>query len=348
LSQDLDCFISPQRLAHAGPSPAVTGTIKRQAEDFRVEEVLGYEPDGAGSHAWLKIRKRNANTEWVARRIANFAGVRPGDVGFAGLKDRVAVTSQWFSVDLSGRVDPDWSPFNSNELEILEVVRHSRKLRRRAFRANHFTLIVRDLHGDVASVERRLQQSAVKGVPNYFGQQRFGRNADNIVKAHEMIRGKYRERNRHRRGLYLSATRALLFNRVVSHRVTTGTWDSALSGDVMMLDGSRSIFVLEKPDDAIRRRVRELDIHPTGPMWGAGELAVKGPARALEEEAMKSCETWCGWLEKMGLKQERRSLRLKLTDLRWTLGFNEQLRLSFRLPPGGYATSVLRELVSVN
>lgn len=328
--------------------PAVTGTIKRQAEDFRVEEVLGYELDGAGLHAWLKIRKRNANTEWVARQISKFAAVRPGDVGFAGLKDRVAVTSQWFSVDLAGRLEPDWSAFNSDELEILQVIRHSRKLRRRAFSANHFTIIVRDLHGDVATMEQRLHQCAAQGVPHYFGEQRFGRNAYNILRAYEMICGKHREKNRHRRGLYMSAARALLFNRVLSRRLTTGTWDSALPGDVMMLDGSRSIFFLDEPDDSIRTRLRELDIHPTGPMWGAGELPVKGPARALEEEAMKTCEVWCRGLEEMGLKQERRSLRLKLTDLRWTLESDDELHLSFRLPPGGYATSVLRELVRVN
>ena len=346
MSQHLHCFIAPQRLAHAGSLPVVTGRIKRHAEDFRVEEILGYELDGAGSHVWLKIQKQNANTEWVARRISKFAAVRPGDVGFAGLKDRVAVTSQWFSVDLAGRRQPDWVAFNSKELEILEVARHSRKLRRRAFSANRFTIIVRDLHGDVDSVELRLQQLSVQGVPNYFGEQRFGRNASNILRAHEMICGKHRERNRHRRGLYISAARALLFNRVLSHRLTTGTWDSALAGDVMMLDGSRSIFSLEEADDSIRRRVRELDIHPTGPMWGTGELPVKGSARALEEEAIKTCDVWCQGLEKVGLKQERRALRLKLTDLRWSWEPHDELHLSFRLPPGGYATSVLRELVS--
>jgi tRNA pseudouridine13 synthase len=319
--------------------------IRGHPEDFQVEELLGYEPEGSGSHVWLFVRKRNFNTTDVARRIARLAGVKALDVGFAGLKDRRAVASQWFSVNLAGRGEPDWSKLGSDDIVVVTVTRHGRKLRRGGLRGNRFRILLRDVDGRRTELEQRLDRIATRGVPNYFGEQRFGRGAANIDRASAMLRGEGPPAGRHLRGLYLSAARALLFNRVLAHRVTRGLWNRALPGDVLMLAGSRSIFPIEEPDDVVHQRVAEQDLHPTGPLWGVGEGQVRSEARALEQASLHECELWQKGLERAGLKQERRSLRARVSELKWGYIRADELELAFILPAGAYATAVLRELV---
>ena len=146
-----------EHLAYALAKPESTGAIRTTPEDFQVDEDLGFELSGEGEHACLHIRKRNANTDFIAKQIARLAGVKNMDVSYAGLKDRHALTTQWFSVYLSSKPEPDWSQLNSDEVEVLEVVRHNRKLRRGSLKGNHFKLVVRDLQGDSSALEQRLQ-----------------------------------------------------------------------------------------------------------------------------------------------------------------------------------------------
>ena len=328
--------------AYALGIPTCLGTIRATPEDFRVDEVLGFEPDGDGEHACLHIRKRGANTADVAQQLARLAGVRPMDVSYAGLKDRHAVTTQWFSVYLGNRPEPQWDQLESEAVQILTATRHGRKLRRGTLKGNRFTLRIRDLTGDATDLEQRLQSIATQGVPNYFGEQRFG--YDNLTRAAALFEGRIKVKDRNKRGLYLSAARSAIFNHLLSQRVAAGTWNRAQDGDVMMLDGSHSVFAVDRVDDEIIRRVHEQDIHPSGPLWGRGELRSEGQVKVLEQQCAQDYALFCDGLERAGMKQERRALRLPVRELTWRRE-EAGMELEFFLPAGSYATVVLRELV---
>jgi tRNA pseudouridine13 synthase len=171
-------------------TPPLQAQLRSTPDDFRVEEVLGYDADGQGEHALLWVEKRGANTDWVARELAKFAGVAPVAVGYAGMKDRHAVTRQTFSVQLAGKSDPDWSTFPHADVKVLAATRHSRKLKRGALRGNRFVLVLRQAQGDRDAAERVLQQIAQRGVPNYYGEQRFGREGGNVAQARAMFAGR--------------------------------------------------------------------------------------------------------------------------------------------------------------
>lgn len=331
-------------LPHAYGAPPVRGVIRREPDDFRVDEELGFTPSGAGEHVLLHIRKRGLNTDDVTRLLARHAGVALRDVSYAGLKDRHAVTSQWFSVTLPGKAAPDWSALNGERVTVLAAARHARKLRRGALTGNRFTLLVRELDGDVAALVERLRQVAAEGVPNYFGDQRFGR--DNVERARRMLAGRLRVRDRFERGIYLSALRSLLFNAVLARRVADGSWRQALAGDALVLAGSRSFFVADDIDEALRARVAAHDVHPSGPLWGEGELASRAAARQLEEEALQAYRADAEALARSGLAMERRPLRLRPQALEFDCSEPGCLRIGFGLGAGGYATVVLRELVA--
>ncbi|HKK05157.1 MAG TPA: tRNA pseudouridine(13) synthase TruD [Gammaproteobacteria bacterium] len=338
-------MFDPDAFARAHGTPPARGVLRSRPEDFVVDELPLVEPSGAGEHVLLHVQKRNTNTDWLARRLARFAGVRPVDVGYAGLKDRQALTTQWFSVRLAGRPEPDWAALELPDVSVLEHARHGRKLQRGALRGNRFTITLRSLAGDREAIEARLHAIAERGVPNYFGPQRFGHGAGNVEEAVAMLVEGRRVRDRHRRGLYLSAARAWLFNQVLAARVQAGTWDQALAGDVMILDGRRSHFSVDVPDETIAARLAQFDIHPSGPLWGAGERPVDAEALTIEDAALAGYAPWCDGLAKAGLKQERRALRLRVDDLTWTVPEPDTLQLSFALTAGAYATAVLREIV---
>ncbi len=332
-------------LPHAFGQPVASGDIRRQPEDFQVEEILGFRPDGEGEHVLLHIRKRNTNTGWLAGELARVAGVPLRDVSYAGLKDRNAVTSQWFSVRLAGREEPDWLELESEDLKLLERERHRRKLRRGALRENRFRILIRNLQGERGRLEKRLERIGHEGIPNYFGEQRFGHDENNLRMADLLFSGKLRKPNRQKRGLYLSAARSYLFNLLLAERVEQGDWNQALPGDLMMLDGSRALFSLQRVDAEIEHRVRTLDIHPTGPLFGDGESETGPTISEREQLILQEYPSWADGLKRFGLKPERRALRCRVRDLEWSWPAEDQLELRFGLPPGSYATSVLREIV---
>jgi tRNA pseudouridine13 synthase len=335
-------------LAHAFVDPGdyaalARGQLRVSAEDFVVEEILGFAPDGDGEHQLLHVRKRDLNTIEVARALARHAGCPLRDVGYCGLKDRRAVATQWFSV-LAAR-EIDWSGFDDTHTQVLAACKHRRKLRRGSHQGNRFHLTVRELETPLDMLERRLGQIRRCGVPNYFGEQRFGRNGRNLEEADKMFSQQVRVPDRHRRSLFLSAARSWIFNCVVSKRVVAKTWDKLLPGDVAGLDGSRSIFSVPHLDAELTRRTEEGDIHPTGPLVGQGELSTQGEPRAIEQEVLVNFADWCSGLEAAGMRQERRPVRLLVPDLSWQLE-PTALEMTFTLPRGGFATSVLRECVS--
>ena len=332
---------------YANGVPALSGVIRTHFSDFKVDEKFAFEATGEGEHALLHIKKQDTNTDWLSRQISDLAGVRKVDVSYAGLKDRNAITTQWFSVWLPGKPDPDWSLLNSENVEILKTIRHSRKLRRGSLRGNQFTLIVRNVEGDASDLEQRMNVIKQDGVPNYFGDQRFGIDGRNLEKAEIMFSGK-REKDRFKRSIYLSAARSAMFNDVLSQRVKMDKWSNAMSGDVMLLDNSHSYFLATNIDDEIIRRLKEHDIHPSGPLWGRGELLSKLAVAELEHKLPNKFEIFDLGLKNARLDQERRSLRLSVNDLQWNYDVdNKLLELSFFLPAGGYATAVLREIIKV-
>ncbi len=333
--------IDPRRPPRAWGAPPARGVMRARPEDFVVEEVPGFEPDGEGEHALLKIRKRGLNTADLAARIARLAGVRRMDVGYAGLKDRNAVTTQWFSVALAGRPEPDWRALErEGGVTVLEATRHRRKLRRGALRGNRFRLVVESLEGDLRALEARLEQIAAEGVPNYFGEQRFGR--DNLARAEALFRGELKVRDRTKRGLYLSAARAALFNHLLALRVEEGSWNRGRDGDVLALRGSASHFHAENLDEALHRRIESHDLSPTGPLWGRGEPATSGEPGRLERNLGERFPLLCQGLERAGLKQERRPLRLLPEEFSWQLEPG-RLTATFFLAKGSYATAVMGE-----
>jgi tRNA pseudouridine13 synthase len=332
-------------LAFALGRPPARGVLRRQPEDFRVSELPTVEPSGTGEHVWLWIRKREANTDHVALQLSKLAGVHPRNIGYAGLKDRHAVTEQWFSVHLPGRTEPDWEGLDPAAGTVVRHVRHGRKLQRGALRGNAFVITVRGIEGSRDELEQRLQRIAADGVPNYFGAQRFGIGGSNLRTAVQLFANPRLRLSRTRRSLALSAARSLLFNRVLSRRVADGSWKGALPGDAMQLAGSRSFFLAEAVDTNLLERVDRHDIHATGPLSGHGDSPVHGPSLALEQAALAEFAMLARGLAAAGLKQERRALRLSVANLDWEWPDDTTLKLAFSLPAGSYATSVLRELV---
>lgn len=335
--------MSSIELPYAYGTPPLTARMRTTPEDFVVEEILGYDADGEGEHALLWVEKRGQNSDWVARELARFADVSPVGVGYAGTKDRHAVTRQTFSVQLAGKPDPDWSVFPHAEVRVLAATRHKRKLKRGALRGNRFVLTLRNVQGDRAVAEQVLQQIATRGVPNYFGEQRFGREGGNVAQARAMFGGRRVDRNT--RSFLLSAARSHIFNSVLAARVERGAWDTPLDGEIWALAGSRSWFGPEPFNETLADRLARADIHPSGPLWGQGEPPTTADAGALEREVAAANAELAAGLADARMDQERRALRMVPKELRWRWLDDDALELSFELPAGAYATVVARELM---
>ncbi|NZA24896.1 tRNA pseudouridine(13) synthase TruD [Luteimonas sp. SJ-92] len=344
---------SGEALPAAWGEAVLAATIRSAAEDFRVEELDGFEASGSGEHLLLTVEKRGMNTAFAAARIAAWAGVPVAAIGYAGLKDRHAVARQRFSVHLPGRDAPPLEALQCGEagpgrqeqsLHVLHQARHARKLPRGALAGNRFVLTLREVRGDPAAIDARLQAIAAAGVPNYFGEQRFGRGGGNVAAALAMFAGARVRRDQ--RTHLLSAARSELFNRVLAARVRDGSWNRGLEGEVWILDGSRSVFGPEPWSAALAQRLGDCDIHPSAPLWGAGELRSRGGALALETAALADGDAAAlkRGLESAGLRQERRATRLRPAAMAWEREGADTLHLAFELPAGAYATAVLAEL----
>ena len=320
--------------------PALGTAIIRQCpEDFLVREQLGFCPSGAGEHCFLYLRKRNLTTFELRELIADVAAVSPVAIGYCGMKDRNAVTEQWFSIGLAGRTEPDWSRLEAGTgVELLAKGWHRRKLRRGVHQANKFSLVLRDLDADNQALEKRLQVVREEGVPNYFGEQRFGRNGSTLRQAREWMR-RGRRVSRDRRSLYLSALRAWVFNGVLAQRVRQGDWNLVRPGDRCMLRGSRSHFGCDTVTEDIVSRAAAGDLSPGLPLWGqvsddGGKLLT-----GMNEEARAVCE----FLTEAGLTLAWRSTRLLPDDFSWQFCDDGSLHLGFDLVAGSYATALLAE-----
>ncbi len=328
----------------------LSGIIRSQPSDFQVDEIQSFTPSGQGEHVWLQIKKISQNTDWVAGQLAKIAEVPRRDVSFAGMKDRHAVTTQWFSVQMPGREAPHWQAQLPDGIVILNEKRHDRKLKRGTLEGNQFKLVIRDFKGSEDELKSTVKQISEQGIPNYFGEQRFGfyqtdqNTYNNILKAEQWFNGEIKVKSKQQRSIYLSAARSWIFNHILSDRVAAGTWNQAIEGDVYMLDGSKSCF-FEKIDDSILERIRQCELHPTGALWGKGDLRSRDKINENEKKYAERFAVLSQGLQNKGLKQERKALRLIVKDLCYTWqGEQETVHLSFSLPAGAFATSVLAEL----
>ena len=336
--------VSDGTLPRAHGPAVLSARIRAVPADFVVEELDSFEASGSGEHLLLTIEKRGMNTAFAARRIAQWAGVAETAIGYAGLKDRHALARQRFSVHLPKKVAPPVATLEDGELRVLDARWHARKLLRGALAGNRFALALREVQGDPAAIDARLRAIVTRGVPNYFGEQRFGHGGGNIDAVLAMFAG--RRMPRDKRSILLSAARSELFNRVLAARVAAGCWDAPLDGEAWILAGSRSVFGPEPFDAVLAARLAAFDIHPSAPLWGQGEPRSRGAALALESAALvdRRCLALRQGLEAAGLRQERRATRLPVRALAWDVPAAGTLRLRFELPAGCYATAVLDEL----
>lgn len=348
--------------AYADSPLGIEMDIKTHNEDFIVDEVLPFELSGEGEHAWLHIRKKGCNTDWVAKQLAKLAGTRLRNVGYAGLKDRHGITSQWFSVHLPGLPDPDWSPLETNDIENIEILdcrRHSRKLRRGALKLNRFQIRLRNIANTDEGLDRSVEEIrglliarcktiAELGVPNYFGPQRFGHNMANLAASARMFTQPQSRIPRHLKSLYLSSARSWIFNQLLSQRVKQANWNQRVAGDVFMLEGKTACFWDDATED-LDQRIAQGEIHPTAILWGEGELTTTGDVRDEEMRVVNENPVFRDGLCDFAVRQMRRALRVIPRDLSWQVHdeAGSSMGLIFTLPAGSYATMVLRELGNV-
>ena len=364
-AEHITSISDPSALPQPKDAPIKSARYKATPTDFVVHEVMDIDFTEDGEHLWLQLQKIGMNTAFVAQLLSEWAEVPLRDVGYSGLKDRHALTTQWFSIRLPKKTAPStpFAPSVLNEGESVSILAqhwHNKKLSRGTHQANRFVITLRDVKGaDPAAVDAHLTQMSHVGVPNYFGVQRFGHDGNNIRDALAFLArpprpaktGKSKKRSRtprERDTMLLSAARSLIFNHILAARVRDGSWDKGLDGEVFNLAGSGSIFASEQMDDTLAERVRVQDIHPTAPLWGTHNDKVSGAAAQTEQsviQQMPLLSAIATGLERHEIKAQRRALRLPINALHWHWLDKDSLQLDFVLPTGSFATSVLASLV---
>lgn len=313
-------------------------------EDFRVEEIPAYEASGEGGHTFLWIEKRLRNTEEVARWLAREAEVPARDVGYAGRKDRFAVTRQCFSVPA---LDPERAAELAMEgVRVLRAVRHPHKLRTGHLAGNRFELCVNGASEEaVAGVEAAARRVAESGLPNRFGEQRFGRGGENVDNAQRLMQGG-RVKDRRQARFLVSALQAAVFNAVLAGRELP--LDRVENGDLARRTDSGGLFVVEDAELENERAAR-FEISATGPIFGRRMEQPTGAVRAREEDAMRELGLDPEALTPprgVRMRGTRRPLRVPVQDLAVEGATDgEPLQLRFELPSGSYATVLLEELL---
>ena len=374
---DITAATDTAKLPQPAQPPLKQATYKAHATDFVVNEILPLDFTGEGEHLWLHIEKMGMNTAYLAKLLSEWAEIPLRDVGYSGLKDRHALTTQWFSLRIPKKQLPEseFAPVDigvNESVTILAQQWHNKKLNRATHRANQFIITLRDIQfSDLSSeksnkdaFEQHLAHISTTGVPNYFGPQRFGRNGNNVREALSLFarpapesrpqpkKSKRKQAPREQNSMELSAARSLIFNEILAARVRDGSWNTGLAGEVFNLDGSGSIFASAAIDDTLQARLTSGDIHPTAVLWGVGNDKVSGAAAAIENDIVQKnplLHQLATGLEKRDIKAQRRALRLPIEGLSWEWQDTDDkltLVLSFTLTTGSFATSVLSSLVA--
>ncbi len=311
-----------------------TGIFKKLPEDFVVHEVLDWDFTGQGEHIFLQIEKTGCNTTWVAKQLARFYGVPPRDVSYSGLKDRHAVTTQYFSVRVPGVKAGQYDIPQHDEYRVVSHVLHHKKLKRGNHRYNDFIIRLRDVTGDTKLIDKRLRFIRDKGCPNFFDSQRFGRENNNLARLMAWITGEIELRKRDEKSIVLSALRASIFNRQLGERVENKTWKQIVAGDRVILDGSHSHFIPECVDEEIAQRAADKDIHPAGILVGA------------ESDFCEKSEMLETLMRREHLKEDYRPLRLNIKNLNWRQEGKDYI-IRMRLPSGAYASGVIKQVFDI-
>ncbi len=304
---------------HAFPELDIHAIFRQQPSDFFVDEQLGFVLSGEGEHLCLHIEKTEQNTVFVAKQLAEWAGIKLMDVGYCGLKDRRAITRQWFSLYIGKRV-LDASQLQLEGCTVLATNMHHCKLRRGMHAGNAFVIRLRDVQGDVDALEQRWQQVVAQGVPNYFGEQRFGRGGSNLQQAEALLPVHAKQWRERKHQFAVSALRSWLFNRVLADRVQAGDWRQCVEGDP--------------------------EVVASAPLWGRGRAKSQGELAVREQNLLAPYAAFCEKLEHVGLQQERRALLLPVAEAHFQREQNDVV-LCFTLPVGTYATAVLRECLQL-
>ena len=324
-------------------SPKQTALLKAECADFVVKEQLGYDMSGDGEFVAVKVRKTDCNTLFVGEQLAKFAGISARNMSYAGLKDRKAVTEQWFSLQMPGQQTPDFSQFSLEGVEILDITRHQRKIRIGSLQGNHFEILLRNVE-ETDELKVRLDFLAKNGFPNYFTEQRFGRDGNNLTQALRWANGEIKVKDRNKRSFYLSAARSEMFNLIVSKRMELNLAQQILVGDVLQLNGSHSWFVVDESEDLaqLQQRLAQQDILLTAPLIGEEEKS----AVDFENEIFAQHQALLALMRQERMKAARRPILMQPQQFQWKFEPNG-LRLQFDLPAGSYATALIRELVNI-
>jgi len=336
-------------LAFAYGKPVISGKIKNQPEDFIVDEMLSFAPTGEGEHLFLNITKRDMTTHDLTLLLSKQFSVSIKDIGYAGMKDKRAVTSQWLSVPIMHCDDYPERLATFSGAVVNKSVLHNKKLKRGVIQENKFTITITNLSGSYQELSERLDVIKAQGIPNYFTEQRFGVDDKNVLRAELLLNGKMREKNIRKRGIYFSAARSFLFNLLLSERITITKdnydWLSALHGDVLMLNVNHSVFVAETLDSEISQRLQNNELDVALPMFGTDGLQTLSTARDVEDKIITQHNELCSGLLDAGLERHARRARVVPKDLNWESVSDSSIRITFSLPSGSYATALLRELV---
>ncbi|MBQ0723897.1 MAG: tRNA pseudouridine(13) synthase TruD [Cycloclasticus sp.] len=335
-----------EKLPYAQGKPEGVGVLKQQSGFFKVNEQLSFEPSAEGEHEFLLIEKTELNSEDVVKLLSQYSGLPRRAISFAGMKDKQAVTTQWFSLHLPGKTGPDWAQLEHPGIQVNKVTRHNKKLKKGAIKCNQFEITLSKLVVDRASIERRIELIKQAGVPNYFMTQRFGYQGQNLARAYALFLNKQTIKNRKMKGFFLSSARSYLFNLVLAQRVKEQNWNTGLTGDAFILDGTRQFFYNEVLSENITNRLLAHDIHPSGPMYGTGEHPVTEAVKQLEEQVLNDNAVFCDGLRAAKVESARRALRVVPGKLEFNWLDDNKLCLSFELASGSYATAVIRELIN--
>ncbi len=330
--------------------PGIGGRMRVEPEDFQVEEKPLYLPCGEGEHLYIKVTKRLLSTPDLVRRISSTVGGKARGIGTAGMKDARAVTTQMISLhgvtqDRLAYLKPD------EQILAIEVLGwHRNRLRPGHHAGNRFRLVIREVAAHAReTVPTVLNELTRRGIPNYFGPQRQGKTGENFQVGAVLLTdaGRREKMSRTKRMWYLNAFQSHLFNQILGNRIDR--IDRVLVGDWAMKMDNGACFLVEDVDQE-QPRAHRFEISPTGILFGSRVSWARGEPGEIERAVVAGVgatpESLTEAAKACGFRGERRSLRIPLTDLDWVLD-DSTLTLSFSLPPGAYATSVLRELMKV-
>ena len=329
--------------SRAHPMSLSSGQIKAHNADFRVVERLPETASGEGEHLWVRVLKDGQNTAWVARQLARWAGVGPREVSYAGLKDRHDVTEQTFSVHLPGKLEPSVRLLEVDGLTILDATRHHRKLKTGQLVGNSFRIRIRNTDVPLAQLERNWQTLVEHGVPNYFGPQRFGHGGLNVFNGSEWLLGRAKVQ-RHLQSIYLSAVRSYFFNRLLAQRVQDGTWNRLIDHDFAQFTEGKAGFYCEEPEATDIDRCALGKVSPCASLPGLSKDDFPGLA-ARESTQLAAYGELLLALEARQVARHFRKLRVFPESAHFEV-IDKDPVVSFFLPAGSFATSVLAELVT--